>query len=60
MYYVRYRVVGFPPVIGAGPYDTLSEAEYQRDDIAGFEGVFDVYIETRTDKPLFIGKGTGK
>jgi hypothetical protein len=38
MFEVKYRITGFPNEITAGPYSE-KEAQSQRDDIAGFEGV---------------------
>lgn len=38
MFLVKYKVEGFPGEHTAGPYPE-SEAQYHRDDIAGFEGV---------------------
>jgi len=38
MYLVLYSIEGFPDEFKAGPYSE-SEVQYQRDDIAGFEGV---------------------
>jgi hypothetical protein len=38
MFLVKYSVEGFPGEHTAGPY-AESEAQYHRDDIAGFEGV---------------------
>lgn len=44
MYYVEYEVKGFEGVIQkAGPYPA-SDVQYQKDDIAGFEGVKNVRI----------------
>jgi hypothetical protein len=38
MYLVKYKVEGFPGEHTAGPYPEV-EAQFHRDDIAGFEGV---------------------
>jgi len=43
MYYVRYEVEGFDGEQQAGPY-SADEVESQRQDIAGFEGVFNVRV----------------
>lgn len=43
MYYVEYEVAGFDGIQKAGPY-SASEVQYQKDDIAGFEGVHSVRI----------------
>jgi hypothetical protein len=45
-YYVKYQVEGFGEH-RAGPYESLSEAQSHKDDIAGFEGVSNAQIETR-------------
>ena len=38
MFYVKYRVAGYPGEMTAGPYPE-NDIQYQRDDIAGYEGV---------------------
>ena len=44
MYYVEYEVKGFDGVIQkAGPYPA-NEVQSQKDDIAGYEGVYNVRI----------------
>ena len=43
MFYVVYEVDGFDGVHKAGPYPQ-SDIKYQRDDIAGFEGVKNVKV----------------
>jgi hypothetical protein len=53
MFYVKYTVVGFPGEQKAGPY-SASEVQYQRNDIAAYEGVQNVVVvpadEEVTDK----------
>jgi hypothetical protein len=43
MFYVEYEVNGFDGIQKAGPYPA-NEVQYQKDDIAGYEGVFNVRI----------------
>lgn len=44
MYYVEYEVDGFDGIIQkAGPY-SAADVQWQKDDIAGFEGVKNVRI----------------
>jgi len=43
MFYVEYEVHGFDGIQKAGPY-SQADIQYQRDDIAGFEGVCNVRI----------------
>ncbi len=43
MFYVEYEVNGFDGIQKAGPY-SQAEVQYQRDDIAGYEGVFNVKV----------------
>jgi len=43
MFYVVYEVNGFDGVQKAGPY-SQADVQYQRDDIAGFEGVVNVKV----------------
>jgi hypothetical protein len=44
MYYVEYEVTGFDGIIQkAGPYPA-NEVQSQKDDIAGYEGVYNVRI----------------
>lgn len=44
MYYVEYEVEGFDGIVQkAGPYSS-AEVQYQKDDIAGYEGVKNVRI----------------
>lgn len=43
MFYVLYEVEGYPGNQKAGPY-SAEDVKYQRDDIAGFEGVTNVRI----------------
>jgi hypothetical protein len=43
MFYVEYEVNGFDGIQKAGPY-SQADVQYQRDDIAGFEGVCNVRI----------------
>jgi len=44
MYYVEYEVRGFDGLVQkAGPY-SAAEVQYQRDDIAGYEGVYNVKV----------------
>ena len=44
-YFVRYRVKNYSSIYSQGPYDTLFDAEINKRDIEGYEGVFDVKIE---------------
>lgn len=46
-YYVLYEVEGFGAQ-QAGPY-SKAEVQYQRDDIAGFEGVHNVCVVSEKD-----------
>ena len=41
MYYVVYKIEGFEGEKKAGPY-TAEEMVYQKQDISGYEGVYDV------------------
>lgn len=44
MYYVEYQVQGFDGLVQkAGPY-SAGEVQSQRDDIAGYEGVYNVKV----------------
>jgi hypothetical protein len=49
MFFVKYRIHSFLDECLAGPYDTYEEARYQADDIRGYEGVYDVRIETQEE-----------
>ncbi len=44
MFKVEYTVEGHEMVVYSGPYPTYEEALYQKDDIAGYEGVKNVSI----------------
>lgn len=50
-YYVEYEVTGFDGIKSAGPYP-YDEIQYQRDDIAGYEGVKNVRIITAEQRTL--------
>lgn len=44
MYYVEYEVKGFDGLVQkAGPY-SAAEVQSQKDDIAGYEGVYNVKV----------------
>lgn len=43
MFYVVYEVNGFDGIHKAGPY-SQADVRYQRDDIAAYEGVFNVKV----------------
>lgn len=43
MFYVTYEVIGFDGIQKAGPYLQV-DVQYQRDDIAGYEGVVNVKV----------------
>lgn len=43
MYFVTYKITGFEGEKKAGPY-TAEEVSYQKFDISGYEGVYDVDI----------------
>lgn len=43
-WYVTYKVSGMPGVHEAGPY-SMEDLKYQRSDIAGYEGVYDVNVK---------------
>lgn len=43
MFYVVYEINGFDGEHKAGPY-SQADVQYQRDDIAGYEGVFNVRV----------------
>ena len=45
--FVSHSVKGFPGGMLSGPYKSLSTAESERDDIAGYEGVYDARIVKR-------------
>lgn len=51
MFYIEYVVDGFPGVQKAEPY-SKEEVQYQRDDIAGFEGVSCVTIVSEEVNPV--------
>jgi hypothetical protein len=42
-YFVQYEVEGFPGTQQAGPY-SKEDVQYQRNDIAGYEGVKNVKV----------------
>jgi hypothetical protein len=45
-YFVKYKIKGYEDECDefiAGPYKTIEACLAQRNDIAGFEGVYDVY-----------------
>lgn len=48
MFYIQYEVEGFPGTQEAGPYST-EEVQYQRDDIAGYEGIKNVRVVSKED-----------
>lgn len=43
MFYIIYEVIGFPGEHKAGPY-SAKESQYQKCDIAGYEGVINARI----------------
>ncbi len=43
MFYVVYEVNGFDGIHKAGPY-SQADVQYQRDDIAGYDGVMNVKV----------------
>lgn len=43
-YKVTYKVINNEEVFVAGPYDSYDEAVYQKNDIAGYEGIYDAAI----------------
>jgi len=49
MFYVEYEVNGFDGTHKAGPY-SQAEIEYQRRDIAGYEGVVNVRVIPAEEK----------
>lgn len=51
MFEVKYRITGYEQEFKAGPYSE-AEVQYQRDDIAGFEGVQYAIIVPVTLSPL--------
>ena len=51
MLYVEYEVEGFDGIQCAGPY-SAEDVKYQRDDIAGFEGVKNVRIVKPEERKL--------
>jgi len=44
MFKVTYKVKSFEQEFSAGPYKSFEEAVYQKNDIVGFEGVYDAEI----------------
>ena len=49
MYFVTYKIKGFEGEQKAGSY-TAEEVAYQKSDISGYEGVYDVDILSEEDK----------
>lgn len=43
-FHIKYRVQGREEEFESGPYDTWDEARYHFDDIATFDGVWDVRL----------------
>ena len=48
-WYVTYKVKGFDKEFESGPY-SVSDLPYHRNDISGFEGVYDVNILQKDSK----------
>jgi hypothetical protein len=46
---IKYNVIGFDSIQIAGPYNTIDEAMYQFNDIQGYEGVYNCYLERVND-----------